>query len=352
MSSNNDWIDGLTEQVLGKIDNKYTEKFTALEKAIAETTQQNVKLEIKRVIAHNREHYSTLEGQHYQVKPLLETLGAGLSAMIIGPTGSGKTRVTKPVAVALGCKHYAIRQVNKQTGTHDLIGFNNSGGQYVPGVLTDVIKHGGLAVIDEMDNGNSNVLMIIKGICSGHINMPYGPQDVHPDCRLMCTANTWGLGPDREYVGRNALDVALLNEFVCIEWPYDTDAEKAWAKETYIRVDKPHITPVQFNKFCDRFQKMREYAESNKIRVIFSTRNLHQCITLQAMSGWDAVDCLDATVFRSVKGDARRKLLDVYMEKLKPIKTQYKSPHDKKPPSMEPNVPEEVKDIVDEEVPF
>ena len=74
MSSNNDWIYGLTEQVLEKIDNKYTEKFTALEKAIAETTQQNVKLEIKRVIAHNREHYSTLEGQHYQVKPLLETL--------------------------------------------------------------------------------------------------------------------------------------------------------------------------------------------------------------------------------------------------------------------------------------
>ena len=70
------------------------------------------------------------------------------------------------------------------------------------------------------------------------------------------------------------------------------------------------------------------------------------------MSGWDAVDCLDATVFRSVKGDARRKLLDVYMEKLKPIKTQYNSPHDKKPPSMESNVPEEVKDIVDEEVPF
>ena len=92
---------------------------------------------------------------------------------------------------------------------------------------------------------------------------------------------------------------------------------------------------------------MREYAENNKIRVIFSTRNLHQCITLQAMSGWDAVDCLDATVFRSVKGDARRKLLDVYMEKLKPIKPQSHEHIVKKP-----DVPEEVKDIVDEEVPF
>jgi MoxR-like ATPase len=350
MTEENNWQAGLTKEIAANIDKKYADRFEEFQKKLDNVQQQAPqKLEIKQIIKHNVTNHSTVEGQHYQTKPLISTLAAGLPAMLIGPTGSGKTRVTHAVSKALGCKHYAIRQVNKQTATHDLVGFNNSSGNYIPGVFTKVIQEGGLVCIDEMDNGNSNVLMTIKGITSGHIFMPYGMQEVHPDCRLMCTANTWGLGPDREYVGRNALDVALLNEFVCIEWPYDTSAEKNWIKQTYARVDKPYISEAQFDKFVERFQSMRKYAESKKIRVIFSSRNLDQCIKLQAISGWDEFDTLDATVFRSVKGDARSRLLDVYTEKRKPITPKTEDP---KPKVKEVEVPEDVKDIVDKEVPF
>jgi cobaltochelatase CobS len=351
MTEENKWVAGLSKEVADIVEPNFKLWFEELEKKVDAIEQQAPqKLEIKQIIKHNVTNYSTVEGQHHQTKAVIGALAAGSSVMIIGPTGSGKTRVTEHVAKALDCKNYTIRQVNKQTATHDLIGFNNANGNYVPGVFTKVIKEGGLIVIDEVDNGNSNVLMCTKGILSGLIYMPYGMQEVHPDCKIMCTANTWGLGPDREYVGRNALDAALLNEFVCIEWPYDTVAERNWIKQTYARVEKPYITEKQFDKFVDRFQKMRDYAESNKIRVIFSSRNLDQCIRLQAISDWDEFDTLDATVFRSVKGDARRKLMDVYTEKRKPI---IKQPKDTSEPKVkETEVPDSVKDIVDEPAPF
>ena len=347
----NNWIKGMTDEIIASVKSEFADKFAELDEKIAETTQQNIVLEIKQHVSHNVINYTSVKGQHHQLKPLLEVMGSGEPAMIIGPTGSGKTRVTHAVKDALGAKHYAIRAVNKQTATHDLIGFNNATGNYVPGVLTKIIQEGGLAVIDEIDNGNSNVLMIIKGILSGYIYMPYGMQEVNPECRLMCTANTWGLGPDREYVGRNALDVALLNEFVCVEWPYDTNAEKLWTFSLYNVVDEPKITEAQFHKFIERFQAMREYAESNKIRVIFATRNLRQCINLMAKAGWDEFDALDATVFRSVKGEQRRRLLEVYHEKRKSIKATAKKNEDDKPST----VPDDIKTILDnddEKAPF
>ena len=88
---------------------------------------------------------------------------------------------------------------------------------------------------------------------------------------------------------------------------------------------------------------MREYAESHKIRVIFATRNLRQCINLMAKAGWDEFDALDATVFRSVKGEQRRRLLEVYSETRKPITPKKKDTLDKS------TVPDDIKTILDNE---
>ena len=348
----NNWMKGMTEEILSSVKEEFATKFSELDTRIAETTQQNVVLEIKQHVNHSVINYTSVKGQHYQLKPLIEVMGSGEPAMIIGPTGSGKTRVTHAVKQALGCKHYAIRQVNKQTATHDLIGFNNATGSYIPGVFTKIIQDGGLAVIDEIDNGNSNVLMIIKGILSGHIYMPYGMQEVNPECHLMCTANTWGLGPDREYIGRNALDVALLNEFVCVEWPYDANAEKLWTLSLYKSVDEPKITQSQFDKFIDRFQAMRDYAQTHKIRVIFATRNLRQCVNLMAKAGWDEFAALDATVFRSVKGEQKRRLLEIYTEKRVDIRKPTHKITDTSKEESKPDVPEDIKKILDDDVPF
>ena len=111
----NNWMKGMTEEIIASVKEEFATKFSELDTRIDETTQQNIVLEIKRHVSHNVINYTNIKGQHYQLKPLIEVMGSGEPAMIIGPTGSGKTRVTHAVRDALGCKHYAIRQVNKQT---------------------------------------------------------------------------------------------------------------------------------------------------------------------------------------------------------------------------------------------
>ena len=64
-------------------------------------------------------------------------------------------------------------------------------------------------------------------------------------------------------------------------------------------------------------------------------------------AGWDEFDALDSTVFRSVKGEQRRRLLEVYSEKRKPIKP----PKDDVPIADEA-IPSDVKSITDDSAPF
>ena len=59
-------------------------------------------------------------------------------------------------------------------------------------------------------------------------------------------------------------------------------------------------------------------------------------------AGWDEFDALDATVFRSVKGEQRRRLLEVYSEKRKPITP-------KKVDNNPESVPDDIKTILDNE---
>ena len=69
-----------------------------------------------------------------------------------------------------------------------------------------------------------------------------------------------------------------------------------------------------------------------------------------AKAGWDEFDALDATVFRSVKGEQRRRLLEVYHEKRKSITA--KKDEDTLDKS---TVPDDIKTILDnddEKAPF
>jgi len=66
-------------------------------------------------------------------------------------------------------------------------------------------------------------------------------------------------------------------------------------------------------------------------------------------AGWDEFDALDATVFRSVKGEQRRRLLEVYSEKRKPIAPK------KEEADKSSTVPDDIKTILDnddEKTPF
>jgi len=110
-----------------------------------------------------------------------------------------------------------------------------------------------------MDAGNANVLTAInQALANEYCAFPDGMVEKHKDFIIIASANTYGTGANREYVGRNQLDAATLNRFVVIDWDYDEDIEgKICDNKDWLR----------FVRHC------RGKAVEHKIRTVISPRD-------------------------------------------------------------------------------
>lgn len=215
---------------------------------------------------------------HSKFDEVLSFLTVKLWPVLVGPTGSTKTFVTGQLARAMGVKHHVVKKLCRATAPHELLGYMTAQGTYVKGAISDIVTEGGLFVADEMDAANENVLLLLKSMRDKYITMPYGQQEVHPDCLVIATMNTWGQGATREYVGRLAQDAAVLNEFVSLEWSYDAALEEAISNDEFTRWGGNDMVGLQ--KFRDLFWKLRAAAEEKKVRIVFGTRNLKHCAAM------------------------------------------------------------------------
>lgn len=172
-----------------------------------------------------------IEGlSHATLPSLLKICAARLPSMLVGSAGSGKTTAAEQVAIALGLPFYAV-SVGAQTSKSDLIGYMSASGQYVSTMFRQAYEHGGVFVCDEIDAGNANVLIILNSALAGQwCAFPDGMVKRHPDFVFVGTANTFGTGANRQYVGRNQLDSATLDRFVSLDWDIDTKLEAAMVK--------------------------------------------------------------------------------------------------------------------------
>ena len=167
--------------------------------------------------------------QHNQFENLLKLVGAGQATMLVGPAGTGKSRASEDVADALSLSFHAI-SVGSQTSKSDLIGYMTATGDYVRTQFRDAYEHGGLFLLDEADAGNSNVLILLNAALSnGQMAFPDGMVKAHQNFRMVATANTYGNGASRQYVGRNQLDAATLDRFATLEWNIDDKIEQSLA---------------------------------------------------------------------------------------------------------------------------
>lgn len=164
--------------------------------------------------------------QHYLFPLVLKLAEARVHAYIVGPAGSGKTTLAHRAADALGLPFYAT-SVCQQTTKSDLLGFIVPGnGEYHATDFRRAYEHGGVFVLDEIDNGNANVIAVLNAaLANGQMGFPDGMVLRHPDFVLIACANTFGTGADRLYVGRNQLDAASLDRFAFVEFPYDEGFE-------------------------------------------------------------------------------------------------------------------------------
>lgn len=274
----------------------YLAPYTKVESAPAPVIDENKIIELIKIhapvnkieISFN-DQKTIIEGAHHsQFENVLKFIGAGIHIYLHGPAGTGKTQMAENAAIALNKRFFCI-SVCAQSTKSDLLGFMNAGGVYVRPLFREAYENGGVFLIDEIDNGNPNILAVLNSaLANGHCAFPDGMVKRHKDFICIAAANTFGTGPDRMYVGRNQLDAATLNRFMQVEIDYDINLEK-----------------LLFGEVATKIQAMRTKLKGE--RVIISMRNIQNTLKL-IQAGFTENQALQMAVINTIPENLRTKL--------------------------------------------
>ena len=162
--------------------------------------------------------------RHEAFEEVLGAVAAGLHVLMVGPAGSGKTHLAEQVSEALGLTFGFTGAVASE---YKLLGFTDAHGKTVRTIYRERYEHGGLFLWDEMDaSAASAMLPFNAGLANGHQDFPDGLIPRHETFRAIASANTYGHGSDRQYVGRNQMDAASLDRFYVVPMDYDERLER------------------------------------------------------------------------------------------------------------------------------
>jgi MoxR-like ATPase len=231
------------------------------------------------------------EMTHEKFEALLKTILAGLHPMLVGPAASGKTTAAEQVAKAVGLDFYAM-SVGSQSTKSDFLGFYNASGVYVTTMFRKAYEEGGLFLCDEIDAGNANVLVVLNAALSGQFcAFPDGMVERHKDFFFVGTANTYGTGASRQYVGRNQLDAATLDRFTTLNWPID------------VRLEAHTVAHLEHGaRWHKAVLAARETAERNAYRVVVSPRATMKGAHLFDQ-GFNVEEVIDMTILATASVD-------------------------------------------------
>ena len=166
------------------------------------------------------------DGTHKVFTSVLNDVKLNIPAMLVGPAGGGKSTLLYQVAKKLNLQYYPM-SVNGQTAEYHIIGYKNANGDYIGTAFRDAYEKGGLFSFEEIDAGNPNVLTVINNALSQDFYLfPDKLVQKNEKFRLCASANTYGYGATRQYVGRNPLDAATLDRFGMTYVDYDEELEK------------------------------------------------------------------------------------------------------------------------------
>lgn len=272
----NKWDDlaqELDEAVSNHLDNRLDGELKALREEIK-------KQQVLKVVTDNGDNL--VKGvKHMQLPSLINMVGAGLNVMLTGSAGSGKTHASAQVAEALGVKFYSL-SVGAQTSKSDIVGFIDAGGTYRTTPFRQAYEKGGVFVMDEIDAGNSNVLIQINSALSNGIcSFPDKQVKAHKDFHFIATANTYGKGESIKYVGRNRLDAATLDRFTIFHWNIDEKVERAIAGND----------TAMYNAIT----AARSYCERSEIDAMITPRTTQKAAALHVI-GWDVANIWKAVL--------------------------------------------------------
>lgn len=219
----------------------------------------------------------------HQILPdLIMVLKAGLPVWLQGPPGTSKSTLAQQAAVGLRLGLYPVSCHELMTRS-DLFGFTDAAGRDHRTPLWDAYEDGGVLLLDEVDNGNPNLIAAMNSALSnGHCVFGSGTiVQRHDNFRVVATANTAGLGPEHGFIGRNGVDLATRDRFITLDVPVDDDLEVALA-EIYsggeIELLAPEFTAAARRRLSKRSITHEDVSSAQvvdvvrKLRALVSTR--------------------------------------------------------------------------------
>lgn len=284
-------LDLLLKQVADNVEQSINEKSKALIDDLTKQVEELKKYQ-PTVVVRNDIKTEVKGLKHNQLNDLIAMVGAGLNVMMTGMAGTGKTHSAQQVAEALGLDFYCM-SVGSQTSKSDLVGYMNANGEYVDTMFRRAYEHGGVFVMDEIDAGNSNVLIVMNSALSnGVCAFPDRMVTMHENFHFIATANTYGNGADRTYVGRNQLDGATLDRFAIIDWKIDEELERAMVAE------------LKYGEcWLDVVRKTRKFVEERSMRAIVSPRATQKGAIVLELTNGDWQKAFDACIKPQIPTD-------------------------------------------------
>jgi hypothetical protein len=227
----------------------------------------NLRPQVTHISVGNRPEPVKIQGVlHNRFQDILQTVSAGVHAYLVGSAGTGKSTIGKQVADSLSVP-FASKSVSGQTPESALVGYMAGGGNYVGTEFRRIFEFGGVFLLDEVDNGNPNVLNVLNSaLANDSMAFADGMVSRHPNFVAIATANTYGNGATAEYVGRNPIDKAFLNRFATIDIEIDERVEDAMLNSVGLALDVSRL-------WITAIRKARTNVFANNLRVIVSPRN-------------------------------------------------------------------------------
>jgi len=207
---------------------------------------------------------------------LVRLAASRMNILLVGPAGCGKTYIAEQVAKALKLRFASISCSVGMSETQ-LAGWLLPVGaagrfEHVMAQFIDLYENGGLFLLDEMDNADSNTLTFLnKALANDHFFVPqrYKKPLVkrHKDFVCMAAANTFGHGGDSMYI-REQLDGATLDRFRAgiMHVTYDDKVEEAivdpevlrWGRELRTYIARLQMKRVVSTRVMKDFTKLKQ----------------------------------------------------------------------------------------------
>lgn len=224
-------------------------------------------------------------------KAICTTVKKGYPLYMYGDAGTGKSHTAKQVAESLGLDFYESQQV---LFAHEMKGYGDAGGNFVPTPFFKAFTMGGLFFLDEIDASQPEALVVLNtAIANRRFDFPVvGNVEAHPNFRVIAAGNTKMTGADIEYTARSVQDASTKNRFFFTHVDYTKEIEDMLAGDD-----------ISIANFC---RDLRHAKTAAQITLCVSYRSIQTLADKDMQEAWGLKDLIMGGIFKELELDEIR----------------------------------------------